>query len=82
MAKAKPEKTKLPDPDTMSYEQAIEELESIVARIEQGRIGLGESLDQYQRGAALLKRCRGILAEAEQQIETLAVEPPGNQKNT
>ena len=78
MAKAKPDKS-LPDPEKMTYEQAIEELESIVARIEQGKIGLGESLDQYQRGAALVKRCRGILAEAEQQIETLTVEPPGEQ---
>ncbi|MHC4766711.1 MAG: exodeoxyribonuclease VII small subunit, partial [Planctomycetota bacterium] len=63
-----------PDPDKMSYEQVIEELESIIGRIEQGKIGLAESLAEYQRGAALLRRCRGILEVAEQQIEKLTVE--------
>jgi exodeoxyribonuclease VII small subunit len=62
------------DPEKMTYEQAIEELESIVDRIEQGQIGLQESLAEYRRGAALLKRCRGILDVAEQQIEKLTAE--------
>ncbi len=66
-----------PDPEKMSFEQAIEELESIIGRIEQGKIGLAGSLAEYQRGAALLKRCRGILEVAEQQIEKLTVEQAG-----
>ena len=66
-----------PEPDKMTFEQAIEELESIIGRIEQGKIGLAESLAEYQRGAALLKRCRGVLEVAEQQIEKLSVEPTG-----
>jgi exodeoxyribonuclease VII small subunit len=65
------------DPDEMTYEQAIEELEAIIGRIEQGKIGLAESLTEYERGAALLKRCRGILEAAEQQIEKLTVEQTG-----
>jgi exodeoxyribonuclease VII small subunit len=65
------------DPDKMTFERAIEELESIIGRIEQGKIGLAESLAEYQRGAALLKRCRGILEVAEQQIEKLSVEQAG-----
>ena len=71
-----------PDPDKMSYEQAIEELESIIGRIEQGKIGLAESLAEYQRGAALLKRCRGVLEAAEQQIEKLTVEQAGESETT
>lgn len=67
-----------PEPDKMTFEQAIQELESIIARVEQGKIGLAESLAEYQRGAALLKRCRGILEVAEQQIEKLSVEQPGD----
>jgi exodeoxyribonuclease VII small subunit len=66
-----------PDPEKMSFEQAIEELESIIERIEQGKIGLSGSLAEYQRGAALLKRCRGVLEVAEQQIEKLTVEQAG-----
>ncbi len=67
----------VPDPDKMTFEQAIEELESIIGRIESGKIGLAESLAEYQRGAALLKRCRGVLEVAEQQIEKLSVEQAG-----
>ena len=63
-----------PAPETMTYEQAVDELESIIGRIEQGEIGLEQSLVEYKRGAALLKRCRGILDLAEQQIEKLSAE--------
>lgn len=58
----------------MSYEQAIEELESIIERIEQGQVGLQESLTEYRRGAALLKRCRGILDVAEQQVQRMTAQ--------
>ena len=60
-----------PDPVTLTYEQAIEELESIIARIEHGEIGLEDSLAQYRRGAALLKRCRAIIESAENEIKEL-----------
>ncbi len=52
----------------MTYEQAITELESIVERIEQGKVGLEESLNEYRRGTALLKRCRSVVEAAEQEI--------------
>ncbi len=63
-----------PPSDGLTYEQAIEEIEAIVERIEQGEAGLEESLAAYQRGAALLKRCRDILDTAEQQIEELRLQ--------
>ncbi len=63
-----------PGPQKMSYEQAIEELESIIERIEQGQVGLQESLTEYRRGAALLKRCRGILDVAEQQVQRMTAQ--------
>ncbi len=58
-------------PAKLTFEQAIDELETIIEHIEQGEIGLEESLAQYRRGAALLKRCRGILDTAQQQVEEL-----------
>jgi exodeoxyribonuclease VII small subunit len=67
-------KTPPPAPDKMSYEDAIEELEEIVERIEQGDIGLEESLDARRRGDALIKRCRAILDTAEQELEQLSAE--------
>ena len=43
-------------PDQMSFEQAIQELESIIEQIEQGEIGLQDSLAARKRGDALIKR--------------------------
>jgi exodeoxyribonuclease VII small subunit len=69
---ATPANTAAPSADSLTYEQAIAELEGIIERIEQGEIGLQESLEAYRRGAALLRRCTGILEAAEQQVEELA----------
>ncbi len=69
-----PEAPETPSPETLSYEQAIGELESLIQRIEKGEVGLEESLAEYRRGAALLKRCRSVLETAQQQIEELTAE--------
>jgi len=66
-------------PEKLGYEQAIAELESIIDRIEQGQIGLEESLAEYKRGAALLKRCRSILDAADRQIEELTARERGDE---
>jgi exodeoxyribonuclease VII small subunit len=60
-----------PEPGDLTYEQAIEELESISDRIEKGEVGLEESLAEYRRGMALAKRCTEILSVAEQEIKSL-----------
>jgi exodeoxyribonuclease VII small subunit len=54
--------------DELSFEQAMEELEAIIERIEQGQIGLEESLAQRKRGDGLIKRCRAVLDQAEQEL--------------
>ena len=59
---AKKTEPKRADPKKVSFEQAIE-------RIEQGEIGLEESLAQRKRGEALIRRCRAILDAAEQELE-------------
>jgi exodeoxyribonuclease VII small subunit len=58
----------------LSFEQAIKELTSIVQRIEQGEIPLENSLQQYERGMALIKHCRTILQKAEKRIEKISKE--------
>ena len=62
------------DISKMSFEEAIKELTSIVGKIEQGQIPLQDSLEQYERGMALIKHCRGILQQAEKRIEKIAEE--------
>jgi exodeoxyribonuclease VII small subunit len=63
-----------PDPSELGYEGAIEELEGIIDRIEQGEIGLEASLAELRRGTELHKRCRQILEAAEQELERITAE--------
>jgi exodeoxyribonuclease VII small subunit len=60
------------DINKLSFEQAIKELTGIVGEIEQGEITLDESLQQYERGMSLIKRCRTILQDAEKRIEKIS----------
>lgn len=66
-----------PKPEELGYEQAVEQLEGLIERIESGEIGLEESLKQYETGMALIKRCRAILATAEAKITELTVTSAG-----
>ena len=58
----------------LSFEEAIKELTDIVGKIEQGEIALQDSLQQYERGMALIKHCRTILKQAEERIEKIGKE--------
>jgi exodeoxyribonuclease VII small subunit len=62
------------DVEKLSFEQAIKELTGIVGRIEQGEIPLQDSLEQYEKGMALIKHCRTILQKAEKRIEKISKE--------
>lgn len=65
-----------PSANVLRFEEAVEALETIIEEIEEGRIGLEESISAYQRGMSLLARCREVLDQAEQQIERLTA--PGS----
>lgn len=75
---AKKRQEQRPDPSSMTYEQAIAELEEINQRIEQGEIGLEESLAEYRRGMSLSQRCGDILNAAEQELTKIK---PGDLKD-
>ena len=53
------------------FERALEELEAIVAKMEEGKLPLEESLAAYQRGAELLRHCEGKLSAAQARISIL-----------
>lgn len=55
----------------LSYEQAVTELESLVARLEQGDISLEESLKLYESGVLLTRDCQESLQAAEQKVQML-----------
>jgi exodeoxyribonuclease VII small subunit len=58
-------------PEGMSFEKALEELEALVARMEDGKLPLEESLAAYQRGAELIKFCESKLADAQARVAIL-----------
>jgi exodeoxyribonuclease VII small subunit len=64
-AKAKPD---VPV-DQLSFELALKELESIVARLEQGEVDLEDSIALYERGQALKAHCEKKLKSAESRLE-------------
>ncbi|WJY97232.1 exodeoxyribonuclease VII small subunit [Corynebacterium fournieri] len=59
----------LPDPSTLSYEQARDELVETVKILELGQMSLDESLKYWERGEALAKRCEVLLDGASQRVE-------------
>lgn len=67
--------TKQNDPQP-SFENALAELEAIVAQMEAGQLPLEHSLQAYQRGNELLQLCQKSLADIEQQVRLL------NENNT
>ncbi len=54
-----------------SYEDALGELERLVAAMEAGQLPLDRLLDSYKRGAELLNFCRERLEAVEQQVKVL-----------
>jgi exodeoxyribonuclease VII small subunit len=58
-------------PMPASYEAAMAELESLVARLESGDMPLEQLLNGYQRGSELLNFCRDKLQAVEDQIKVL-----------
>ena len=54
-----------------SFEQALEELETIVERMEDGSLSLDQSLASYKRGAELVKICETALERAKEQVRVL-----------
>ena len=58
-------------PEELSFEQALEELDGLVRKMESGELGLDDSIAAYRRGAALARHCQTRLTAAEQEIRKL-----------
>jgi exodeoxyribonuclease VII small subunit len=73
MAQAKPPT----DIVTMSFEDALRELEQIVQKLEAGDVPLDDSIRIYERGAALKAHCEARLREAELKVEKIVLGADG-----
>ena len=65
------ESPQTPAPDVISFEQALTKLEEIVHTLEDGQLGLSQSLASYAEGVKCLKLCQEALQRAERQIMIL-----------
>jgi exodeoxyribonuclease VII small subunit len=70
--------TKQPDVSTMSFEDALAELEQIVRGLEGGQQKLEDAITAYERGAALRKHCETKLAEAEARVAAIVRSADGS----
>jgi exodeoxyribonuclease VII small subunit len=57
-----------PVAETPTFEDSMLELERLVRELEEGRLGLDESLARYEQGVGLIKQCHSQLRDAEQRI--------------
>lgn len=63
--------TKTSPTEPASYEQALAELDRLVAQMEDGQLPLDQLLDAYRRASELLQFCRGRLQAVEDQVKVL-----------
>lgn len=55
----------------IKFEDAMQELEAITAKLEKGDLSLDESVSNFEEGMKLAKKCNNILEEAEKKIKVL-----------
>jgi exodeoxyribonuclease VII small subunit len=66
----------------LTFEAAIAELETIVKRLEEGKVPLEESVAIYERGEILKKRCEELLKQAEARVEKITLDASGRPTGT
>ncbi|MEE8275354.1 MAG: exodeoxyribonuclease VII small subunit [Alphaproteobacteria bacterium] len=61
----------------LSFEEALDQLEGIVAALEEGQGKLDEAIKSYERGAALKRHCEAKLKEAQQRVDRIVAAGDG-----
>ena len=57
--------------DKLTFEEAMAELDELVARMEDGELSLDDSLKAFERGVMLTRKCQEALSQAELRVKTL-----------
>jgi exodeoxyribonuclease VII small subunit len=65
------------DVASMSFEDALAELEQIVRRLEAGQVKLDDAILYYERGTQLKRHCEQKLNEVQQRVDRIVVGPDG-----
>ena len=64
--------------NSLSFEQAISELEAIVEQLESGAVSLDKAIDAYSRGMSLKQHCQARLEEARLKVEQIKLPENGD----
>ena len=67
--------------EELTFREAMDELDAIVALLEDNSLELEESLSEYERGVALLRSLKTRLADAQQKVEVLMGELTGEEED-
>jgi exodeoxyribonuclease VII small subunit len=67
-----------PEIASLSFEEALAELEQIVRRLETGSAKLDEAIGAYERGALLKRHCEAKLREAQSRVEKIVLNADGS----
>src|SRR5438309_591375 len=62
---------------SLSFEDALKELEAIVQQLERGQVKLDEAISAYERGALLKRHCEQKLAEAKMKVDKIVFSADG-----
>lgn len=66
-----------PKIDDMSFEEALDELKTLVGRLESGEAPLDEAIEAYELGARLKAHCEAKLRQAQERIDKITLGPDG-----
>ncbi len=64
--------------NNLNFEAALDELNTIVEKMESGDLSLEDSLKQFERGIALTRKCQTTLKQAEQHVQVLVQTQQGD----
>ncbi|MBV1930465.1 MAG: exodeoxyribonuclease VII small subunit [Porticoccaceae bacterium] len=67
---------------TIDFEASLEQLESIVETLEEGNLGLEESLKSFEKGIKITRACQSALQNAEQRVRLLTTRPDSDVVST
>ena len=70
------ENTQIPI-EELSFEQALQELETIVRNLESGQIALDDAIGAYERGAKLKQHCANKLKDAQTRVQSITIDADG-----
>ena len=63
--------------EELSFEQALQELETIVRNLESGQVPLDDAINAYERGAKLKQHCASKLADAQTRVQSITLNADG-----